>query len=134
MLGAPKANHTKIAERRKAELRKLGVYCDEFLQQITSSQLDALGLLDDQARGSASSKADHLNRAKSRFESAVNLGFKSVLDRYSKDATFAESLLHEGDNEYDCEHYDLLRCARSSPKARQNQSSGPSWHIRVVTA
>ena len=113
MLDAPKANRTKIAERRKEELRKLGLYHDfegECLQQITFSQLDALGILDDQARGSASPEADLLKIAKSRFEGAVSLGFKSVLDRFSKDATFAESLLNEGDNEYDCECYDLLHC------------------------
>jgi hypothetical protein len=40
MLDAPKANRAKIAERRKEELRKLGLYYDfkgEFLQQITNS-------------------------------------------------------------------------------------------------
>ena len=61
MLDAPKVNRTKIAERGKEELRKLGLYYDfkcEFLQQITNGQLDALGLLDDQARGSVSPEAD----------------------------------------------------------------------------
>ena len=58
-----------------------------------------------------SPEADLLNRAKSRFERAVNLGYKSVLDRFSKDATFAESLLDEGVNEYDCERYELLEPA-----------------------
>ena len=109
-----KANRTKIAKRRKEEFRKLGLYYDfkgGFLQQITNSQLDSLGLLDDQARGSVSPEADLLNRAKSRFERAVNLGYKSVLDRFSKDATFAESLLDEGVNEYDCERYELLESA-----------------------
>ena len=114
MLDAPKANRTKIAERRKEEFRKLGLYYDfngGFLQQITSSQLDSLGILDDQARGSVTPEADLLNRAKSRFERAVALGYKSVLDRFSKDATVAESLLSEGGNEYDCERYDLLKSA-----------------------
>ena len=40
MLDAPKANRTKIAERRKEELRQRGLYYDfkgEFLQQITNS-------------------------------------------------------------------------------------------------
>ena len=31
------------------------------------------------------------------------------LERFSKDATFAASLLNEGENGYDCERYDLLR-------------------------
>ena len=62
-----------------------------------------------QARGSASPEADLLGRSKSRFERAVSLGFKSVLDRFSKDATFAGSLLNEGFGEYDCERYDCER-------------------------
>lgn len=39
------------------------------------------------------------------------MGFTSVLDRFTKDAKFAESLLAEGENEYDCERYDLFRSA-----------------------
>ena len=55
----------------------------------------------------------------------MNLGYKSVLYRFSKDATFAESLLNEGDNEYDCERYDLLKLARL-PKSDKLE------HMRLV--
>ena len=41
----------------------------------------------------------------------------SVADRFAQDATFAESVLNEGENEYDCERYDLLKSAHL-PKAR----------------
>jgi hypothetical protein len=30
------------------------------------------------------------------------MGYDSALDRFTKDATFAESLLAEGENGYDC--------------------------------
>ena len=36
-------------------------------------------------------------------------GYSSILERFSQDAVFAASLLNEGENEYDCERYDLLR-------------------------
>ena len=39
----------------------------------------------------------------------MDLGYASILERFSKDATFAASLLNEGENEYDCERYALLR-------------------------
>jgi hypothetical protein len=55
--GIPKAERTAIAERRKAALHKLGLFCDfkgEYLQTITRNQLETLGLLGDQARGSSS--------------------------------------------------------------------------------
>ena len=112
--GVNKADRTKIAERRKAALHKLGLYYDfrgEYLQSITHSQLESLGLLDDQARGSSSPEAGLLARAKSRFDRAVSLGYVSVADRFAQDATFAESVLNEGENEYDCERYDLLKSA-----------------------
>ena len=35
--------------------------------------------------------------------------YSSILERFSQDAVFAASLLNEGENEYDCERYDLLR-------------------------
>ena len=57
---ASRAQRTKIA-KRKEELRKLGVKYDfkgDFLKQITDKQLEGLGLLGDQARGSASPGAD----------------------------------------------------------------------------
>ena len=112
--GVNKADRTKIAERRKAALHKLGLYYDfrgEYLQSITHSQLESLGLLDDQARGSSSPEASLLARAKSRFDRALSLGYVSVADRFAQDATFAESVLNEGENEYDCERYDLLKSA-----------------------
>lgn len=104
---APKVDRTKIAEPRKEALRKLGLYYDfkgEYLQKITRDQLD-------QARGSTCPESDLVKVAKSRYERAVSLGYKSVLDRFSKDAIFAECLLNEGDNEYDCERYGLLKAA-----------------------
>ena len=110
--GVGKADRTKIAERRKAALHKLGLYYDfkgEYLQSITQSQLESLGLLGDQARGSASPESDLIKRAKSRYERALSLGLDSVTERFIKDATFAESVLNEGEDEYDC--YDLLRAA-----------------------
>ena len=54
---ASKAPRTKIAERRKAGLQKLGVRYDskgEFLKKITDEQLAGMGLLGDQLRGSTS--------------------------------------------------------------------------------
>ena len=73
--GAGKADRTKIAERRKTALHKLGLYYDfkgEYLQSITQHQLESLGLLGDQARGSSSPEADLLRRAKSRHERALS--------------------------------------------------------------
>ena len=55
--GIPKAERTAIAERRKAALHKLGLFYDfkgEYFQTITRNQLETLGLLGDQARGSSS--------------------------------------------------------------------------------
>ena len=69
---ASRAKRTKIAERserRKEELRKLGVKYDfkgDFLKRITDRQLEGLGLLGDQSRGSSSPEADLISRAKSR--------------------------------------------------------------------
>ena len=99
--GVNKADRAKIAERRKAALHKLGLYYDyrgEYLQSITHHQLESLGLLDEQARGSSS----HI----------------SVVERFTQDATFAESVLNEGENEYDCQRYDLLRAAHLPKPSR----------------
>jgi len=112
--GAGKADRTKIADRRKAALHKLGLYYDYrggYLQSITQHQLESFGLLGDQARGSSSWGADLLKRAKSRYDRALSLGFISVAERFTQDATFAESVLNEGENEYDCQRYDVLRAA-----------------------
>ena len=113
--GAGKADRRKIAERRQAALHKLGLYYDynrgEYLQSITQHQLESLGLHGDQARGSSSPEADLLKRAKSRYDRALSLGFISVAERFTQDATFAESVLNEVENEYDCQRYDLLRAA-----------------------
>ena len=46
---------------RKEELRKLGIRYDfkgDFLKRVTECQLEGLGLLGDQARGSSSPEAD----------------------------------------------------------------------------
>ena len=119
--GVNKADRMKIAERRKAALHKLGLYYGyrgEYLQSITHNQLESLGLLDDQARGSSSREADLLKRAKSRFDRALSLGYLSVAERFTQDATFAESVLNEGENEYDCQRYDLLRAAHLPKPSR----------------
>ena len=104
----------KLRGRRlqREELQKLGVRYDfkgEFLKKVTNEQLSAMGLLGDQLRGSTSPEADLISRAKSRHARAVDKGYSSILERFSQDAVFAASLLNEGENEYDCERYDLLR-------------------------
>ena len=86
---ASKAQRTKIAERRKAELQKLGVRYDfkgEFLKKVTNEQLSAMGLLGDQLRGSTSPEADLVSRVKSRHARAVDKGYSSILERFSQDA------------------------------------------------
>ena len=122
---ASKAQRAKIAERRKAELQKLGVRCDfkgEFLKKITNQQLEGMGLLGDQLRGSISPEADLISRAKSRHNRAIiEKGYDSILERFSQDAVFAASLLNEGENEYDCERYDLLRHAHL-PKVERTKA------------
>ena len=126
--GITKAERTAIAERRKAALHKLGVFFDfkgEYLQKITRNQLEALGLLYDQARGSTSPEADIIKRTKSRVERAIGMGYESVMHRFTKDAAFAESLLAEGENEYDCERCDLLRAAHL-PKPDRTRAQLPS--------
>ena len=80
----------------------------DFLKSVTDRQLEGLGLLGDQARGSSSPEANLISRAKSRHARALDLG-SNILERFSKNATFAAKLLNEGENEYDCERYDLLR-------------------------
>ena len=119
-----KAQRAKIAERRKEALQKLRVRYDfkgEFLKKITTLQLEGLGLLGDQLRGSISPEADLIARAKSRHHRAVEKGYDSVLDRFTQDAVFAASLLNEGENEYDCERYDLLRHAHL-PKVERTKA------------
>ena len=119
--GTNKADKAKIAERRKAALHKLGLYYDyrgEYLQSITHHQLESLGLLDEQARGSSSPEADLLKRAKSRYERDLSLGYISVTERFTQDATFAESVLNEGENEYDCQRNDMLRAAHLPKPSR----------------
>ena len=74
--------------------------------------------MDEQARGSSSPEADLLKRAKSRYERALSLGYISIAERFTQDATFAESVLNEGENEYDCQRYDLLRAAHLPKPSR----------------
>ena len=78
-----------------------------------------MGLLGDQLRGSISPEAVLIARAKSRHNHEK--GYISVLDRFSQDAVFAASLLNEGENEYDCERYDLLRHAHL-PKVERTKA------------
>ena len=92
---ASKAQRAKIAERRKAELQKLGVRCDfkgEFLKKITNQQLEGMGLLGDQLRGSISPEADLISRAKSRHNRAIiEKGYDSILERFSQDAVLLQA-------------------------------------------
>ena len=63
----PRAQRTRIAERRNEQLRKLGIKYDfqgDCLKQIADKQLEGLGLLGDQARGSTSPEADLISREK----------------------------------------------------------------------
>ena len=126
MEDASKAQRAKIAERRKAELQKLGVRCDfkgEFLKKI-----EGRGLLGDQLRGSISPEADLISRAKSRHNRAIEKGYDSILERFSQDAVFAAS-------------YDLLRHAHL-PKVERTkaqvqlgvseQSQQEHWATRLV--
>eukprot|EP00435_Cladocopium_sp_Y103_P050113 s114_g15.t1 len=109
--GEEGAAEKKIAERRKEELRKLGVKYDfkgEFLRQLTRDQLVGLGITDSQDRGSTSPEADLLKRGKDRLKRAKDKGYTSVLDRFVMDTIFAESVLNDGENEYDCERYGLF--------------------------
>ena len=72
--GIPKAERTATAEPRKAALHKLGLYYDfkgEYLQSIARNQLETLGLLGDQARGSTSPAADLIKRAKGSLQHGV---------------------------------------------------------------
>ena len=111
---ASKGQRARIAERRREALQKLGVRYDfkgEFLKKVTNQQLEGMGLLGDHLRGSTSPEADLIARAKARYTTATKKGYSGVLDRFSQDAVFAASLLNEGENEYDCERYDLLRNA-----------------------
>jgi hypothetical protein len=112
------ASRTKIADRRKDRLSELGFKYDfrgDFPKEITDDQLRNLGVIDDQARGSISPEADIVHRARQRVERAKGLGFHSVLDRFTYDPEFAETVLNEGENEHDCERYDLL-CFAHLPK------------------
>ena len=110
---AAKADRKKIAERRRQQLQKFGLRYDfkgEYLQQITEEQLSSLGILNELLfRGNISPEAELLARARSRHIRAEKLGFRSVLERFTSDAQFAQSLLAEGETEYDCERYDVLR-------------------------
>ena len=84
---ASRAQRTKITRRRKEELRKLGVKYDfkgDFLKQITDKQLEGLGLLGDQARGSTSPEADLISRAKSRHVRALDRGYSSHLPKMDR--------------------------------------------------
>ena len=121
---ASKGQRARIAERRREALQKLGVRYDfkgEFLKKVTNQQLEGMGLLGDHLRGSISPEADLIARAKARYTTATKKGYDVVLDRFSKDAVFAASLLNEGENEYDCERYDLLRHAHL-PKTERTKA------------
>lgn len=115
ILDAMKADRKRIAERRKEQLRKFGLRYDhkgEFLQQITEEQLSSLGILNDLLfRGNISPEAELLARARGRHTRAEKLGYSSVIARFTADAQFAQSLLAEGESEYDCERYEVLRHA-----------------------
>ena len=91
---ASRAQRTKIAERRKEELRKLDVKYDfkgDFLKRITDRQPEGLCLLGDQARGSSSPEADLISRAKSHHARALDLGYASILEIFQgRHRKFAE--------------------------------------------
>eukprot|EP00435_Cladocopium_sp_Y103_P003691 s1667_g1.t1 len=111
IIDSTQAQRAKIAERRKAAIRGLGLRYDfrgDFLKQLTRDQLAGLGVTDPQDRGSSSPEAELLKRARGRLEKALNLGYTSVLDRFTMDTVFTETVLNEGENEYDCERYDML--------------------------
>ena len=77
-------------------MQKFGVRYDfkgEYLQQITEEQLSSLGILNELLfRGNISPEAELLARARSRHIRAEKLGFRSVLERFTSDAQFAQSL------------------------------------------
>eukprot|EP00435_Cladocopium_sp_Y103_P041234 s3220_g11.t1 len=108
VLEPTQAQRAKIAERRKEAIRNLGLRYDfrgDFLKQLTREQLAGLGVTDPQDRGSRSPEAELLKRARGRLEKALDLGYTSVLDRFTMDTVFTETVLNEGENEYDCERF-----------------------------
>eukprot|EP00435_Cladocopium_sp_Y103_P026635 s1446_g6.t1 len=95
VLEPARAQKTKTAERRKEELRKLGLKYDfkgGFLRQLTRDQLLSLGVTDPQDRGSSSPEADLLKRGKERLKRALDFdfGYTSVLDSFIMDTVFIE--------------------------------------------
>ena len=105
--GAGKADRTKIAERRKTALHKLGLYYDfkgEYLQSITQHQLESLGLL-----GRSRFAQTCQEQARESFE--PYLGMTLLQKGSRKMQPFAGSVLNEGENEYGCPRYDLLWAA-----------------------
>eukprot|EP00435_Cladocopium_sp_Y103_P045614 s418_g13.t1 len=119
VLEPTQAQRAKIGERHKEAIRNLGLRYDfrgDFLRQLTRDQLAGLGVTDPQDRGSRSPEAELLKRARGRLEKTLDFGYTSVLDRFTMDTVFTETVLNEGENEYDCERYDMLaKCHLPKP-------------------
>eukprot|EP00435_Cladocopium_sp_Y103_P056546 s1350_g19.t1 len=123
-LRPPKPKQKGLA-RKSQKGWKLGLKQDfkgDFLRQLTRDQLASLGVTDTQDRGSTSPEADLLKRAKERLKRALGLGYTSVLDRFIMNTDFTESVLNDGENEYDCERFDLFaKCHLTQPDRSKTQ-------------
>jgi len=112
--GIPKAERTAIAERRKAALHKLGLFYDfkgGYLQTITRNQLETLGLLGDQARGSSSPRPTSSSGQKAVWKERLEWASLRFWTGLQKMPHLRKACWLREINEYDCERYDLFRSA-----------------------